>query len=148
MGDRDALVMGRAFTAVFIVLAGLLAPVIGKAEELYVFIQTALSMFQGPTLAILLIGIVWRRATGWGGLAGLVLGVCFTTILNGVDNLFPSDDPFLFVAWWSFVFSCVVTVVVSLLTPAEPAEKIRGLVWGQIMKDGAIQRVLHERVPE
>ncbi len=148
LGDRDALVMGRIFTAVFIVLAGLLAPVIGRAEELYVFIQTALSLFQGPTLAILLIGIVWRRATQWGGLAGLVLGVCFTTILNGVEDLFPSDDPFLFVAWWSFVFSSIVTVVVSLLTPREPDEKIRGLVWGQLMKDGEVQRVLSERVSE
>jgi len=119
---------------------------VGQAEGLYVFIQTALAMFQGPTLAILLLGIVWRRATRWGGLAGLVLGVCFTTILNNVEDLFPSDDPFLFVAWWSFVFSLVVTVVVSLLTRPEPDEKIRGLVWGQVMKDGRIQRVLHERI--
>jgi Na+/proline symporter len=146
LGERHALRVGRIFTIVFIVLAGLLAPVVGRAEGLYVFIQTALSMFQGPTLAILLLGIVWRRATRWGGLAGLVLGVIFTTVLNNVEGLFPSDDPFLFVAWWSFVFSCVVTVVVSLLTPPEPDEKIRGLVWGQVMKDGEIQRVLHERV--
>jgi hypothetical protein len=40
----------------------------------------------------------------------------------------------------------VVTIVVSLLTQPEPDEKIRGLVWGQVMKDGEIQRVLHERV--
>ena len=143
---RHALIVGRVFTLIFIVLAGLLAPWVGEAEGLYVFVQTALSMFQGPTLAILLLGIVWRRATRWGGLAGLVCGVAFTTILNNVDNLFPSDDPFLFVAWWSFVFSLAVTIIVSLLTPREPDEKIRGLVWGQLMKDGEIQRVLTERI--
>ena len=148
ISGRHALIAGRFFTIVFIVLAGLLAPIIGQAEGLYVFIQTALSMFQGPTLAILLLGIVWKRANRWGGLAGLVLGVTFTTILNANEGLFPSDDPFLFVAWWSFVFSLVVTVVVSLLTPPEPEEKIRGLVWGQIMKDGEIQRVLRERVSD
>jgi hypothetical protein len=50
------------------------------------------------------------------------------------------------VAWWSFVFSSVVTAIVSLLTPAEPEEKIRGLVFGQVMQDGDVQRVLQERV--
>jgi len=137
--------MGRLFTASFIIVAGLLAPIVGKAESLYVFIQTALSMFQGPTLAILLLGVLWRRATGWGAFAGLSLGVLFTTVLNNVENLFPSDDPFLFVAWWSFVFSCIITIMVSLLTKPEPDEKIRGLVWGQVMQDADLQRVLRER---
>ena len=146
LSERQALVVGRCFTAGFIVLAGLLAPIIGQTESIYVFIQTALSLFQGPTLAILLLGVCWRRTTGWGGLAGLVLGVAFCFILNYTEGLFPSDDPFLFVAWWSFVFALVVTVAVSLLTPPEPDEKIRGLVWGQVTKDGEIQRVLGERV--
>ena len=146
LGEKHALVIGRAFTMAFILLAGFLAPWIGQQEGLYVFIQSALSIFQGPTLAILVLGIMWRRATRWGGLAGLVLGVAFTTILNNVENLFPSEDPFLFIAWWSFVFSCAVTIVVSLATPPEPEEKIRGLVWGQAMKDGEIQRVLSERI--
>ena len=35
---------------VFIILAGALAPWVGRTETIYVFIQTALSMFQGPTL--------------------------------------------------------------------------------------------------
>jgi len=145
ISDRHILVMGRLFTASFIIVAGLLAPIVGKAESLYVFIQTALSMFQGPTLAILLLGVLWRRATGWGAFAGLSLGVLFTTVLNNVENLFPSDDPFLFVAWWSFVFSCIITIMVSLLTKPEPDEKIRGLVWGQVMQDADLQRVLRER---
>jgi hypothetical protein len=39
-----------------------------------------------------------------------------------------------------------VTIVVSLVTPPEPDEKIRGLVFGQIMHDGEIQRVLGSRI--
>ncbi len=144
--EKQGLVIGRIFTVAFIVLAGILAPVIGRAESIYVFIQTALSLFQGPTLAILLLGVMWRRTTQWGGLAGLVLGVAFCFVLNGTQGLFPSDDPFLFVAWWSFVFSMIVTVVVSLLTPAEPEEKIRGLVWGSVVHDEAAQAALDERV--
>ncbi len=149
LDERQALILGRIATVVFIVSAAFFAPIVGRAESLYVFIQTLLSLFQGPTLAILLVGILWRRATGWGGFAGLVLGVCFTSAFVYVPRLgaiFPSADPFLFIAWWSFVFSIVVTIVVSLLTPPEDDEKIRGLVWSQVMKDGEMQRVLSERV--
>ncbi len=143
--ERHSLLAGRSFTFVFVILAGILAEWIGDNEGLYNFLQTALSMFQGPVFAILLLGIMWKRATQWGGLAGLVLGVAFTTVLNNVEGLFPSEDPFLFVSWWSFIFSLIVTVIVSLLTPPEPDEKIRGLVFGQVMKDGEVQRILRIR---
>lgn len=146
LSERHELLVGRIFTFTFIVLAALLAPALRDQETMYNFIQTALAMFQGPVFAILLLGIMWRRATQWGGLAGLLLGVAFTTILNNTEGLFPSDDPFLFVAWWSFVFSIAVTVIVSLLTPQDPDEKVRGLVFGQVMQDGKIQRVLQGRI--
>ena len=147
LDEQRGLWVGRIVTVLFIVGAAAMAPQIAKAERLYVFIQTLLSLFQGPTLAILVLGILWKRATGWGGFAGLVLGVLFTSFLNFYGkSWFHSGDPFLFIAWWSFVFSLVVTIVVSLLTRPEPEEKIRGLVWGQVMKDGEIQRILTERV--
>ncbi|GMU91532.1 MAG: SSS sodium solute transporter [Candidatus Hydrogenedentota bacterium] len=144
--EQHALVVGRAFTAAFILSAAFLAPYINTEGGVYNFIQTCLTMFQGPVFAILLLGIMWKRTTQWGGLAGLVLGVACTTVLNNTKGLFPSADPFLYVAWWSFLFSLAVTVLVSLVTPPEPDEKLRGLIFGQVMKDGKIQRVLLERV--
>lgn len=145
MPDKTLLIIGRTLTVVFIITAGLGAPLLEGKEAMYNFIQTALSMFQGPVFAILLLGILWRKTTQWGGLAGLVLGVCFTTILNNTDGIFPSDDPFLYVAWWSFVFSIIVTVLVSLVTPQDSDEKVRGMIFGQVMQDGKLQRVLKER---
>ena len=143
--EKEGLKVGRIFTVLFVVGAAAMSPVLANQTSMYNFIQTALSMFQGPVFAILLLGIMWRRATQWGGLAGLLLGVACSTVLNYTPGLFPSENPFLFVAFWSFVFSMLVTVVVSLLTKPEPEEKIRGLTFGQVMKDGQIQRVLAER---
>ena len=146
LSSRQALRVGRIFTVVFILLGGLFAPAVAGQETMYNFIQTALSMFQGPAFAILLLGIMWRRTNQWGGLVGLLLGVVFTTILHNTKGLFASEDPFLFVAWWSFVFSVIVTVIVSLVTPKDPDEKVRGLIFGQVMHDGEVQRVLGERI--
>ncbi|MEO2035196.1 MAG: sodium/solute symporter [Planctomycetaceae bacterium] len=146
--SEQALKVGRIFTVAFILLGGLFAPALAGQKTMYNFIQTCLSMFQGPVFAILLLGIMWRRTNQWGGMAGLLFGVTFTTILHKTEGLFASEDPFLFVAWWSFVFSIVVTVVVSLMTPKDPDEKVRGLIFGQVMDDGEVQRVLGERITE
>ncbi|GMV99010.1 MAG: hypothetical protein AMXMBFR84_01490 [Candidatus Hydrogenedentota bacterium] len=144
---KELLWVGRGFTIAFIVFAALLAePIFKGAQGIYNMMQSLMTYFQGPIFAILLLGIVWKRANQWGGLAGLVCGVIFNFIIFRVDNLFPSEDPYLYIAIWSFLFSCAVTVVVSLLTKPEPDEKIRGLVFGQVMKDGEVQRVLGERV--
>jgi SSS family solute:Na+ symporter len=143
--ENQALNMGRTFTAILIITSAILAKPIADRESIYIFTQTILSMFQGPTLAILLLGIIWPRATRWGGLAGLVLGVIFCFILNYTPGLFPSENPFLFVAWWSFVFAMITTIVVSLLTPKEPEAKLRGLVWSSVVQSTAAQDALKER---
>lgn len=147
LSDRHGLILGRWFTVALLVAGCLAAPWIGKFETLYVALQTLLSLFQGPTLALLLLGILWSRATGWGGLAGLIAGVTSSTLLTILGNaVFPSAEPFLFVSIWSFLITLFVTAVVSLATPREPPEKLRGLVYGQVLHDEPVQQALEQRV--
>jgi SSS family transporter len=139
----NLLVVGRVLTAVFLVCAMWFALNVNKFESIYGLTQTLLSVFQGPSLAIILIGMLWKRATGMGALAGLIGGVSFSVILlqtqkyASEDNkLFVSDEPFLYVAWWSFVFAIVATVVVSLLTKPKTDEELQGLVYTRSAKKG------------
>ena len=83
--------------------------------------QTLLSFFQGPSLAIIVLGVLWKRATGPGALVGLIGGVAFSALLMWVNNnatipLFQVTEPFLYVALWSFILSLTLTIVVSLYT--------------------------------
>jgi len=145
--DRHCLLLTRVLTGVLIVAAGFLAPYIDQFETIYTAMQTLFSLFQGPTLAVLVLGVFWRRANAWGGFAGLLLGVICSGSLSLVgDKLFPSDDPFLYVAFWSFVFALIVNVVVSLLTPPPSKDQIRGLVFGEVVRDEATQTLLKDRV--
>ncbi len=146
MTEKTTLRLGRFITAALIISTAILAKPIADRDAIYVFMQTILSLFQGPLLAILLLGIMWPRATGYGGLAGLVLGVLCCFVLKYTPNLFPSEDPFLFVAWWSFVFAFIVTIVVSLLTKPEPKEKLRGMVWSSVIRDDEAQDALNGRI--
>ncbi len=146
--DRNCLILGRVLTVMLIVAAGAIAPVIDHFETIYTAMQTMFSLFQGPTLALLLLGIFWRRTNTPGAIVGLVSGVLLALCLNLVGkSLFPSKDPFLFVAFWAFVWSLAVTTLVSRVTQPPPEERLRGLVWGWIETDPATQKLLRDRLP-
>jgi SSS family solute:Na+ symporter len=139
--DKHYLLVGRILTLVFIVWAIFFAPVTVKFPGIYVAMQTLLSIFQGPTFAITLLGIYWRRATQWGGLGGLLGGVAISSFLFLVMKW-----SFLYIAWWSFLGAMIINVVISLLTSPEPADKLRGLVYRLVMKDEETQDILKKRV--
>jgi SSS family solute:Na+ symporter len=138
LSDVAGLKLGRTLTATILIAAAWYAPNFGDSETLYDVIQTLLSLFQGPTLAILLLGIFWHRATGWGGFAGLSVGFCLTFGLNVLgDAVFLSEAAYLYVSFWSFWLTMAVTIVVSLFTPSQPPEKLEGLVYNRVVPQGA-----------
>jgi SSS family solute:Na+ symporter len=138
--DKHYLNVGRILTFIFVIWAIIFAPVTKRFPGIYVAMQTLLSIFQGPTFAITLLGIYWKRATKWGGLSGLLGGVVISTIM-----FLKLHWSFLYIAWWSFVGSLIITFLVSLFTRPEPVEKLEGLVYGLVMKDKGIQDMLSKR---
>lgn len=129
--DTHYLKIGRIMTLLFIILAIILAPLTKLFPGIFVAGATMLSLFQGPTFGITLLGIYWKRATQWGGLFGLLGGVCISSFM-----FFVLHWKFLDIAWWSFLASVLINVFVSLFTTPEPMEKLNGLVYGLVMKKG------------
>ncbi|MEO2050098.1 MAG: sodium/solute symporter [Pirellulales bacterium] len=144
LSGKLGLTLGRLLTAGVLVVAAFYAPQFAKSETLYDVIQTLLSLFQGPTLAILLLGIFWHRATGWGGLAGLVIGVCLTMVLNILgEAVFLSEAAYLYVSFWSFWVSLAVTIAVSLVTTPKTPEELQGLVYGSVLNESTVEGPAH-----
>tara|TARA_B100001964_G_scaffold209194_1_gene242501 strand:+ start:1815 stop:3599 length:1785 start_codon:yes stop_codon:yes gene_type:complete len=132
--DTHYLLVGRTFTIIFILVAIYVAQFATGFESLYDLAQTLLSFFQGPSLAIIILGVLWKRATGTGALVGLIGGVLFSALLMWVHStatipLFQVSEPFLYVALWSFILSIILTVIVSINTKQEADEKLRGMVY-------------------
>lgn len=147
--DKHLLKVGRIFTGVLLLFAIITAPISEKFPGIYVYVQTLLSFFQGPTLGILILGMFWARMTQWGGLVGFLGGMSVSAMLYAFKgSLFTIADPFLYIAWWSFIASLILCTVVSLLTKPAPIEEMRGLIYGMVLKDDDLQEVLENNIKE
>lgn len=141
--DRKSLFMGRLVTGLILVIAVVSSPLSSRFPGVYIYIQTINSFVQGPIFAILLVGMFWERASQWGGLAGLIGGVLLSgTMYIFRAQLFHIDEPFLYIAWWSFMGSIMICVATSLLSEAKTAEQLRGLVFHQVFRDRELQEAL------
>ena len=136
--DRHYMIVGKIFTGCFVIIGIVLAPLTESFPSIFGYMQTMLSIFQGPLLAVIVLGLLWRRATGKGAVAGIVLGVITSSTLFWVKDLvFKCPEPFLYIAWWAFLVGLITTVAVSLFTAPEPQEKIEGLIftWNRKIKE-------------
>jgi SSS family solute:Na+ symporter len=144
VSDERLLTVGRITTVALVAWAigfALLLTVMSEDSGIYAIFQTLMAFFQGPAFAILLIGILWRRATGRAALIALLCGIGTSISLYalnqpavfgalGWEPLFKIAEPFLYFSIWAFTVTAVVLVVLSLLDGPPPAEKLKYVFGG------------------
>lgn len=134
--DKHYLNVGKITTVAIMLAAMISSPLTENFPGIYVAIQTLLSFFQGPIFGVLLIGMLWKRTTQWGGFYGLTGGIAVAVLMYLFkDSLFTISDPFLYVSWWSFVASLIIAIIVTLFTEPWPLERIKELVFNVSYKD-------------
>ncbi len=144
--EKHYLFVGRLTTFILLVIGVVTSPVNQYFPGIYVYIQTLLSFIQGPTLALLLLGMFWKRTTPTAGIVGLLAGVGVSGLLFAFKGqLFTISDPFLYISWWSFVVSVVVIWVVTLFTESLPDDRLEGLVYRLVEDDETTQAALRSR---
>ncbi|MEO2015055.1 MAG: sodium/solute symporter [Fuerstiella sp.] len=144
VSDEKLLKVGRITTVALVAWAVIFAFLLTAMSEdsgLYAIFQTLMAFFQGPAFAILLIGVLWRRATGNAALIALLCGIGTSISLYalnqpliygalGWEPLFRIQEPFLYFSIWSFAVTAVLLVVLSLLSGPVPEEKLRYVFGG------------------
>ncbi len=133
--ERRLLQIGRLVTIVLMIWGVAFAVWFHKSQGgIYAIFQTLMSFFNGPALAVLLLGLLTRQATGRGVLIGYCAGVATAFSLYifnqkdllkrfGWEPLFLIEDPFLYYSIWSFLMSLTVAWIVSYGGAAESPEK-------------------------
>jgi SSS family solute:Na+ symporter len=138
--DRYYLNVGRIITVVGILIGVGTAFIAAGYENIMNYVQALFSFFNAPLFATFLVGLFWRRVSGWAGFYGLVSGTvaaigAWITLNNkfGVPVLVHLESVQSRNFWGAiaaFVVDVAVTVAVTLVTKPQPIEQIRGLVWG------------------
>lgn len=141
------LMVGRIATTVVVVLGMLWIPVMAKIAGggLYQYLQSVQGYLAPPITAVFLLGLFWKRINArgaeWALGIGFILGMLKLSI-QGFYGTGKMENPawlawigdfnFLYATGVLFVASAVIMIVVSLMTPAQSEEKIRGLTYGSV----------------
>jgi solute:Na+ symporter, SSS family len=120
--DND-LRVGRVLTLVLLLLSMCIAPLVAEMGGIFTFLQTILSLFQGPMLALLILGAFARRATPQAGLWTLVSGVMVASATSFVGvNM-------LYVAFSSFIYALGALWLLSGFTAPHPDKDLSKLTY-------------------
>lgn len=110
-------------------------------EGIYSIFQTLASFFVGPTLAVLLAGMLSKSSSADGATVGFGAGI-MTSIglysLNqprvyhtlGLKPLFQIPQPYLYYSLWSFIVAMGFVIVFSYFLRSDPPEKTRYAIGG------------------
>jgi solute:Na+ symporter, SSS family len=136
-GRSDAfyLRLGRLFTVVGVLLGIGTAFIAARFSNIMNYMQSLFSFFNAPLFATFIIGLFWKRMTGWAGFWGLLAGTvgaltAYVLYLNKVVNMGSAINATFIVATIAFVVDAVVSVLVTLVTTPTPVSRLAGLVWG------------------
>ncbi len=137
--EKDLVITGR-ITIVAAMLLGLMLTwndTLGiGGEGGFTFIQKYTGFISPGILAMFLLGMFWKRTTGAAAIAGIVVGFITSVIFNNyaaswfghetiLYTAFPIikggvttwEVPFLICMGWSFVFTVLVMIIISLAGP-------------------------------
>jgi SSS family solute:Na+ symporter len=141
--DKHYVAMGRWSTVVGMLVSILTAYLVMNAASIMDYVQALFSFFIAPLFGTVILGMLWKRATHWGGFLGLLAGTVssigmFIWVQKSSGALryiamSPDARPMaenLYRALWSWIICVVVTVVVSLVTTPVPEAQLSGLVYG------------------
>jgi SSS family solute:Na+ symporter len=141
--DHHYVNMGRWTTIVGVLISVATAYLVMQFASIMDYVQALFSFFIAPLFGTVVLGMLWKRATGPAGFWGLLCGTLSSIGMWAWVKVDPSALQYvalsshakalaqdMFQALWSFLVCVTVTVVVSLLTRPKPDAELNGLVYG------------------
>jgi SSS family solute:Na+ symporter len=141
--DHHYVRVGRWTTILGVLISVGTAYLVMQFASIMDYVQALFSFFIAPLFGTVLLGMLWKRATGPGGFWGLLAGTVSSIGMYAwvkVDHgalryvaLSPNARDMaenMYRALWSWIVCVLVTVIVSYLTKPKPESELRGLVYG------------------
>jgi SSS family solute:Na+ symporter len=141
--DHHYVNMGRWTTVIGVLISVGTAYLVMQFASIMDYVQALFSFFIAPLFGTVLLGMLWKRATGAGGFWGLLCGTLSSISMWAWVKIDPMALRYvalspnakalaqdMYQALWSFLVCVIVTVVVSMATQPKTDEELAGLVYG------------------
>jgi solute:Na+ symporter, SSS family len=141
--DAHYVSMGRWTTVVGVLISVGTAYLVMRSASIMDYVQALFSFFIAPLFGTVILGMLWKRATGPAAFWGLFLGTLSSIAMWASVKVNPAALAYvalsshakpmaqdMFQALWAFVICVVVTIAVSLVTKPKTDAELEGLVYG------------------
>lgn len=141
--DHHCVNMGRWCTVLGVLISVGTAYLVMQFASIMDYVQALFSFFIAPLFGTVVLGMLWKRASGPGGFWGLLAG---TLSSIGMWAWVKADHSALryvalsphardmaenmYRALWSWIICVLVTVIASYMTQPKPDSELEGLVYG------------------
>lgn len=135
--EETRLVVAGRWSGTVILIVGLVcAPIVGQWEHIFRYCQDVWVLMAGPTVAVFVLGVLWRGATRTAATVTMLLSFPLVTIpyVQKISPILTGAFANALVLGGLVCILCfVVMIVVSLLTREKPKEEALALHWTPAM---------------
>src|SRR6266496_3307104 len=141
--DSHYVSMGRWCTILGVLISVGTAYLVMSFASIMDYVQALFSFFIAPLFGTVILGMLWKRATGPGGFWGLLAGTLSSISMWTWVKVDPAALRYvalsanardmaenMYRALWSWIVCVVVTIAVSYLTKPRSDAELNGLVYG------------------
>ena len=116
--DKQTVNMGRISAAVALIIASIMAPLLGGIDQAFQFIQEYTGVVSPGILAVFILGLFWKKTTNKaaiiGALVSIPIAMYFKVAPKGwLDNALFVDIPFMDQMGYTALLTMLVIVVIS-----------------------------------
>ena len=127
-GDRELIITGQVSGGAALLFSSLIAPLVGSVG-LFKYFQTGVTYMATPFISVLLLGVLWKRTSYAGAIAGLIGGVIIQIALALILYSLGITLNWLYVGAIAQALTMILIVLVSLYTTPPTEEQSRPFTW-------------------
>ena len=113
--EQKLVTVGRTVAAAALIIAVLLAPLLGSIPQMFQYIQEYTGLVSPGVLAVFLMGLFWKKTTNKAAIVGIISSIIVAFLLKSSVV----DLPFLDQMLYTMLITIVIIAGVSMTTSAE-----------------------------
>jgi SSS family solute:Na+ symporter len=117
--DKATVNTGRISAAIALIIACIMAPLLGGIDQAFQFIQEYTGVVSPGILAVFMLGLFWKKTTNKGAIAGALASIPIAMYFKVAPKGWSSSSFFLDLPWmdqmgYTAILSMIVIILVSL----------------------------------